>query len=180
MNVISKLIKRNKSFVADSFPAGLKIIPTLKTMIIGCVDSRVDPSEILGLRLGEAVVMRNVGGRVDPAILLNMSILGTVTKASGGEVGTGWNLIVLHHTDCGIKPCFVHAPELLAKQFGVPLAQLSELGIDDPYKSVKIDVAALKSNPKLAGSFVVTGMVYDVETGVVETVVPSAPLRDET
>jgi carbonic anhydrase len=74
----------------------------------------------------------------------------------------------------------VHAPELLAKQFGVPLAQLSELGIDDPYKSVKIDVAALKSNPKLAGSFVVTGMVYDVETGVVETVVPSAPLRDET
>jgi carbonic anhydrase len=179
MNVIDDLMKRNEAFSENDFPPNLKIIPSLKTMIIGCVDSRVDPAQILGLELGEAVIMRNVGGRVDPAVLHNMAILGTVTKASGGVPGTGWNLVVLHHTDCGIKPCLTHAPELLAKQFEVPVGELDKLEINDPYKSVAVDVAALKANPKLPGDFLVTGLVYDVDTGRVETVIPSAPLRDK-
>ena len=179
MTVIADLMKRNEAFAENDFPPGLKIIPSMKTMIIGCVDSRVDPAQILGLKLGEAVIMRNVGGRVDPSILHTMNILGTVTKASGGVPGTGWNLVVLHHTDCGIKPCLTHAPELLAKQFGVPATDLDKLEINDPYKSVVVDVAALKSNPKLPGDFLVTGLVYDVDTGRVETVVPSAPLREK-
>ncbi|WP_213991509.1 carbonic anhydrase [Sodalis sp. dw_96] len=177
MNVIDTLLKRNKTFAATDFNAALNIVPSMKTMIIGCVDSRVDPADILGLQPGEAVVIRNVGGRIEPSTLHIMSILGTVTKASGGVPGTGWNLIVLHHTDCGIKPCLTHAPGLLAKYFDVPPNELDKLAINDPYASVRIDVAALKANPQLPGDFLVTGLVYDVDTGKVQTVVPSAPLR---
>ncbi len=50
--------------------------------------------------------------------------------------------------------------------------------IDDPYKAVAIDVAALKANPNLPGEFTVSGLVYDVETGRIETVVPPSLLRE--
>jgi carbonic anhydrase len=179
MSVVDSILERNKEFIKTNFNKDLKIVPTMKTMIISCVDSRVDPTDIFGLIPGEAVVIRNVGGRVDPAALHTLGILGAVTKASGGALGTGWNLIVLHHTDCGIKPCLIHAPEMLAKQMGVELDDLPALEIADPYKSVEVDVAALKANPKLPGGFTVTGIVYDVETGIAHTVVPSAPLRLE-
>src|ERR1700761_6568127 len=83
-------------------------------------------------------------------------MLRIVAKTSGGEIGPGWNLIVLHHTDCGIN-CLVHSPDLLAKYFGVAPAELDALAITDPYKSVVVDVAAVKANPLLPGEFLVTG-----------------------
>jgi carbonic anhydrase len=179
MTIIDTFLKRNEAFADHDFKPGLNIVPSLKTMIIGCVDSRVDPAEILGLESGEAVIIRNVGGRVEPATLHNMGILGAVTKAKGGVVGTGWNLVVLHHTDCGIKPCLTHAPDMLAKSFNVPVEELDKLAINDPYESVAVDLAALKANPTLPGGFTVTGLVYDVDTGRVHTVVPPALLREE-
>jgi carbonic anhydrase len=84
--------------------------------------------------------------------------------------------IVLHHTDCGITR-LTRAPELLAGYLGVAPAHLDGLAISDPHAAVAVDVAALKANPLLPGDFLVTGVVYDVTTGRVETVVAPAPLR---
>jgi hypothetical protein len=103
-----------------------------------------------------------------------MAMLRIVAKTSGGEIGPGWNLIVLHHTDCGIN-CLVHSPDLLAKYFGVAPAELHALAITDPHKSVVVDVAALKANPQLPGGFLVSGLVYDVATGRIEILL-SRPL----
>jgi carbonic anhydrase len=94
------------------------------------------------------------------------------------EIGRGWNLIVLHHTDCGITH-LAHSPELLAKHFGVVPEDLDKLAIADPHKAVAFDVAALKCNPLLPGGFLVSGLVYDVATGRIELVVPPALLRPE-
>jgi carbonic anhydrase len=47
------------------------------------------------------------------------------------------------------------------------------------HKAVAVDVAALKANPLLPGGFLVTGLVYDVTTGRIETVVPTSLLRPE-
>jgi carbonic anhydrase len=179
MNIIETLIQRNEAYASKGFRTGLRMMPSMKTTIIGCVDPRVDPYDILGLEPGEAAVIRNVGGRIFPSTLQTMGMLRVVSKANGGELGPGWNLIVLHHTDCGIN-CLVHSPDLLAKHFGVGTADLEPLSITDPRKSVAVDVAALKANPQLPGGFLVTGLVYDVETGLIEVVVPSALLRPET
>lgn len=178
MSVIDELTQRNLTYPASNrFSSNLKIIPSMKTMIIGCVDPRVDPAEIFDLAPGEAAVYRNVGGRITPSTLETMGMLRMVAKAGGGELGAGWSLIVLHHTDCGIT-CLDHTPEL-AKHFGVEVPALEALEIKDPYLSVAVDVAALKANSKLPGGFTVTGLVYDVNTGLVETVVPAGLLREE-
>ena len=51
--------------------------------------------------------------------------------------------------------------------------------MNDPHLSVKLDVAKLKAHPGMPGGFLVTGLVYDVATGKIETVVPTALLRDD-
>ena len=100
MDIVTELLARNAAFAEDGFNQGLKIIPSKKIMIIGCVDPRVDPMDVLGLEPGEAAIIRNVGGRVNPALFETMEILTTVAKAGGGALGEGWNLIVLQHTQC--------------------------------------------------------------------------------
>ena len=176
MSVIETFTERNEHFAATHFTQGLKIIPSMKTMIVGCVDPRVDPANIFGLQLGEAAILRNVGGRVTPGLLHEMKMLGVVAKAGGGALGPGWNLVVLHHTDCGITR-LAQTPDLLGTFFGVDPSKLDALAVGDPHRSVMVDVAALKANPELPGEFLVTGLVYDVKTGRTEVVVPSSSLR---
>lgn len=177
MDFLQTLLERNAAFAANGFSAELKIIPSQRALIVGCVDPRVDPVDVLGLQPGEAAVIRNVGGRVIPALFETLAILGRVSQAGGAALGEGWHLIVLQHTDCGIRGCLHHAPDLLAQYMGVATEQLPSLAINDPRQAVAIDVAALKANPQLPAGFSVSGLVYDVATGRVETVVPAGRLR---
>ncbi|MER6067220.1 carbonic anhydrase [Streptomyces sp. NPDC001792] len=78
-------------------------MPSGGLTVIGCVDPRVDPSDVLGLKLGEAAVIRNVGGRVTPAILRTLEMLSKVVQSRTGGPRPGDNhYAVLHHTYCGI------------------------------------------------------------------------------
>lgn len=177
MDFFETIAARNAEFVEDGFDSDLKIIPSTHTLLLGCVDPRVDPMDVMKLKPDEAAIVRNVGGRVTPNFFETMNILGTVSKAAGQPVGDGWNLVVLHHTDCGIKGCYRHAPDLLAKYMGVSSEGLEALEINDPYKAVEVDIKALRANPNLPGGFTVAGLVYDVATGKIETVVPPARLK---
>ncbi len=132
--------------------------------------------DIFKLTPGEAAIFRNVGGRVTPAVSETLQLLRTVKHAAGGNSGPDSNLIVLHHTDCGIKHCYCHEPKLLAKHMGVTTDELDTLEINDPYKAVALDVAALRASPDVSGGYTVSGLVYDVATGKVEVVVPPSRL----
>jgi carbonic anhydrase len=179
MDTIDTISERNAQFAAHRFDNGLAMMPRLKTMIIGCADPRVDPAHVLGLNLGDAVVIRNIGGRITPATLQTMAMLRLVAAADpGGPPGPGWNLIVLHHTDCGINR-LIGYPDLLAEHLGVDRADLDATHITDPWASVASDVAALKANPFLPAELIVSGLVYDVETGRLEQVVGPEQLRDD-
>ena len=68
MTIVATLSHRNQAFAENRFQDGLEMMPTLKTMIVGSVDPRDDPTLVLGLELGEAVVIRNIAGRITPAI----------------------------------------------------------------------------------------------------------------
>jgi carbonic anhydrase len=176
MDFFESIIERNAQFAETNFLPDLKMLPSTGTIIVGCVDPRVDPVEVLGVKQGEAVVIRNVGGRVNRPLMETIAILRVVAKAAGREGGVR-NLVLLHHTDCGIISCYHHAPELLAKSFEVDAASLDALEILDPYKSILRDVATLRADEQLPDRLVIVGVVYDVKTGRLETIVPPAPLR---
>jgi carbonic anhydrase len=89
-------------------------------IVIGCVDPRVDPAAVLGLNNGEAAVLRNVGGRVTPAALRTMAMLTKVSQANQDSAPAGvWNLVLLHHTDCGMTDLASY-PDLLAEYWLMP------------------------------------------------------------
>jgi carbonic anhydrase len=179
MTILETLIERNQAFASGRFSAELKMLPSKRTVIMGCVDPRVDPADVFGLEPGEAVVIRNIGGRPNTATMETLAILKTLAEAAGKAIGEDWNLIVLHHNDCGIVGCFHHAPDLLARHLGVPRQELEHMAIADPHRAVAMDVAALKANAALPAALTVTGVVYDVTTGKVETVVAPSRLRDQ-
>jgi carbonic anhydrase len=175
---VPSIAKRNTEFVNDGFSTALKIIPSSKTVIVGCLDPRVDPLDVLGLEPGETAIYRNIGGRINPALIETMVLLPIVTKAvANQDMGPGWNLVILHHTDCGIKGCYKHAPDMLAKHLGVSRDSLDAMEIMDPYKAVALDVAAWKAAADVSGGFLISGVVYDVATGKIEVVVQPELLR---
>jgi carbonic anhydrase len=177
VSTTATLTQRNADFAARRFQTGLHMMPLLKTIVIGCVDPRVEPSDVLGVELGEAAVIRNVGGRVTPALVQELAMLRKVTQAAGGDLGPGWELIVLHHTDCGITR-LEGSPDLLVAFFDVDTERLGAKAINDPRAAVAVDAAVLKADPSLPGEIVVSGLVYDVATGLIETVVAPSPLRN--
>ena len=179
MEFMQTVVERNRVFAENGFAADLRIIPSSKTIIIGCLDPRVDPAEVLGLQPGEAAIYRNIGGRVTRGLLETMVLLPMVAKAVGQEMGQGWNLIVLHHTDCGIIGCYKHAPDLLARHLNVTREELDHLPITDPYKAVARDVDALRASRDVPGGFLVSGIVYNISTGLIDIVVAPAMLRDD-
>lgn len=169
MGVVETLTGRNAEFATSRFTEGLRMMPALKTIVIGCVDPRVDPAEVLGAEQGEIAVIRNVGGRVTPHTLMELVMLRAVTQAAGADLGPGWELVVLHHTQCGIG-LLKDRPELLADYFGTDAAGLPARAVGDARAAVAHDVAVLRAESRLEGTRV-SGLVYDVTTGRVETVV---------
>ena len=175
-DLVSTLIERNARYAARAHPAQASMMPSLKTIVISCADPRADPAHVLGLALGEALVIRNIGGRITPSTLQTMATLRAIAQAEGGPPGPGWNLVLLQHTDCGITR-LTGQPELLAGLFGIDPSEVPAKTVGDPRAAVVGDVADLRANPLLPGEFIVSGLVLDVTTGVVDRVVAPAPLR---
>ena len=160
------LVRRNAAFAATGAFAGLPF-PTSDTLqVLGCVDSRVDPSDVLGLELGEGVVMRNIGGRVTPATLRSWALLGRLGR---GQPPSG-HLVILHHTDCGITR-LADYPGQLAAFFEIPAEELESKAVADPYAAVRVDAAIARH--ALPPGRLVSGLVYDVNTGLIEIVDPA-------
>ena len=111
--------------------------------------------------------MRNIGGRVTPEAFRSWALLG---RLGAGPPPGGGHLAILHHTDCGIRRLASY-PEQLAAFFEVPVAHLGSKAVDDPYASVRIDVDLARHRlPDL----LISGLVYDVDTGLIEVVVPAS------
>jgi carbonic anhydrase len=177
-DLVSTLVERNAQYAARVRPAPTSMMPSQKVIVIGCADPRVDPAHVLGLAPGEALVIRNVGGRVSPSTLQTMATLRAIAQAEGGSPGPGWNLVLLQHTDCGITH-LADQPELLAGLFAIEPDQVPAKTVEDPRAALAGDIADLRANPFLPGEFIVSGLLYDVATGLVDQVVAPALLRDE-
>jgi carbonic anhydrase len=184
MNNLDHLLQRNREFAVEQSAAGTlmpslpRAMPKVKAVIIGCADMRVDPAHVLGTKPGEAVVLRNIGGRITPGLLEQLGLLGRIGEVAGEIPGGGgeFHLIVLHHTDCGITR-LARDPAKLAHYFQIQEGDLETKAVTDPWAAVAIDVAALRAIPALPGAWLISGLVYDVTTGLVEIIMPPAPIR---
>lgn len=181
MTTLDFMMERNKDFAASQSPARElmpRALPNTKAIIIGCADMRVDPAHVLGIKPGEAVVMRNIGGRITPGLLQQLALLGRIGEVAGAMAGGGgeFHLIVMQHTDCGITR-LAGDPPMLANYFQIKESELKTKSVTDPRAAVAGDVALLRSIPALPAEWLISGLVYDVGTGLVEVVTPPTQIR---
>ena len=173
MTKMSPLLERNEKF-ASAYTPGPLGPPAAQVVIVTCLDHRVDPAIILGLELGDAVVIRNTGGRVTPAVINDIAYLAFLAEQlfNGQVAAEGlFEVAVVHHTQCGTgflaDPGFRHRA---AEATGLPEAAREAAAVTDPHTTVRADVERLLAAPSLSPKVSVSGHVYDIATGRVTTV----------
>jgi carbonic anhydrase len=171
---MTPLLEHNAQFARTFTPVPLGL-PAAQVIVVTCLDHRVDPAIILGLRLGDAAVLRNAGGRVTQPVIEEIAYLAFLgQRMSGGQLtGDGrFEVAIIHHTNCGtsllVDPAFRHQA---AHATGVDEAALEASAVGDPYATVSADAERLLASPLLPPGMGVSGHVYDVQTGRVTTVV---------
>jgi carbonic anhydrase len=170
---VAQAIERNRAFAAAGGHQGAVVFPNLRLFVITCLDPRVDPAHFLGLGLSDAIVVRNVGGRVTPEVINDVAFIAQLAENALPD-GPLFEAAVIHHTQCGTgalaNNTFRHR---YAERIGVEESTLLEHAVLEPAATVTRDVERLRSAPAISPRVTVSGHVYDVVTGLVHTVIPA-------
>ena len=177
MSNIDSALERNRAFAAADGHEGAVVFPTLRLFVITCLDPRVDPAHFLDLRPGEAIVVRNVGGRVTPDVINDVAFIAQIAENFIPH-GPLFEVAVIHHTQCGsaalIDDAFRHS---YADRIGANESALREHAVLEPDATVMSDIEQLLCAEAVSPRIQLSGHVYDVATGLVETVVHAQPLE---
>jgi carbonic anhydrase len=176
MRNFEELIANNARFAATDArtrtPA-IPFVPNRQLYVVTCIDPRVDPGPILGIDLGDAIVARNVGGRVTPAVRADLAWISFLHEVKTPDAGW-FELVLIHHTDCGSG---LMADDGLRSAFarrGFDEDELRATAVTDPAATVAEDVRRVLEDPNVSARIAVSGYVYDVHTGLLGEVVPPA------
>ena len=167
-------LERNRTFAAAGAHEGAVVFPNMRLFVITCLDPRVDPAHFLGLGLGDAVVARNVGGRVTPEVINDVAFISQMAESVLPD-GPLFEVAVIHHTQCGTGALADDAfRRSYAERIGVEERTLREHAVLDPTATVTHDVELLRCAGAISPRIAVSGHVYDVVDGLVQTVLPAA------
>ena len=158
MSYFERFMQANQAYVALHGELNLPIKPKTRVAIVTCMDSRLHVAQALGLALGDAHILRNAGGRVTDDVIRSLVI-------SQQQMGTR-EIVVLHHTDCGAQT-FKNEDfqEHLKCELGVDVSGQDFLPFQDVEESVREDIKLLRECPLIPDDVVISGAVYDVDTG---------------
>ncbi|PWN37049.1 putative carbonic anhydrase [Meira miltonrushii] len=169
MTATANYLAANKAFSASRPANQLPLPPSKQVLVLTCMDARILPEAALGLKEGEAHVVRNAGGRAPEAlrsIVISQQLLATK------------EILVIQHTDCGMVTFTTdQARGLIAKNLNLSadstgrktLDQLEFLEFPEVENNVKADVEFLKKS-ELVDTNNITGYVYDVKSGALKQV----------
>ena len=158
MSVAQEFQKANDAYASTFNKGDLPMPPARHVAVLTCMDARLHPSSFLGLELGDAHVIRNAGGRASDDAIRSLAI-------SQQLLGTN-EVVVIHHTDCGM---LTFSNEDLRKKLKQDLNADAEdidfLPFKNLEQSVRDDVATIKNSPLLLKDIEVSGFIYDVRSG---------------
>src|SRR2546425_5654493 len=159
MSVTDEVLKANENYTGTFDLGHLPMPPARKLAIVACMDARLTVEQALGLKTGEAHIIRNAGGIVTEDALRSLII-------SHELLGTQ-EFIIINHTDCGMLT--FKDEELRAKlqqQTGTAaVAPAAFHAFGNLEENVRQQIQKVKSHPWVPKNVSVRGFVYDVKTG---------------
>ncbi|MGH3786720.1 MAG: beta-class carbonic anhydrase [Pseudonocardiaceae bacterium] len=166
MTAIQDVVDRNASR-SGTGPGPLPSPPGLHVAVVACMDARLDPVWLLGLRPGEAHVIRNAGGVVTDDVIRSLAV-------SQRKLGTT-EVMLLHHTKCGMAT-------FTDEDFWSELQEATGLRptwaietFRDTESDVRQSMERVRRSPFLTNTTTVRGFVVHIETGDLTEVLPPAP-----
>ncbi len=161
MGDFDDLLAANREYAAEFDMAGFDGIAHAGVAIVTCMDSRIDPLRLLGLKPGDAKIFRNPGGRVTPQAMEAL-VLGTHLLNVN-------RILVIPHTRCAMASnSEAELRERIAQSSGQDASWLPLSVVTDQVRALKEDVAKVRSHPLIPDSVKVGGFVYDVDSGRLE------------
>ncbi|MEY3430162.1 MAG: hypothetical protein RLZZ79_159 [Actinomycetota bacterium] len=131
--------------------------------IVTCMDSRIDPLRVVGMKSGDAKILRNAGARATEDVLRTLVLATHLLNVS--------KVLVMPHTDCRMasgSEAEVHAA--IEKSSGIDTRSLEIRTVTDQRAALEMDVLRIRSFPFLPKELEVVGAIYDVKTGLLEKV----------
>ena len=161
MGDFDDLMDANREFAGHFDLGGFDGVAHAGVAIVTCMDSRIDPLNMLGLRPGDAKIFRNPGGRVTTqaleALVLGVHLLGVE------------RVLIIPHTRCAMTS---NTEQELREKVGASAGQDASWQhfhvVEDQLASLEKDVQKVRSHPLIPDSVLVGGFVYDVDTGLLD------------
>jgi carbonic anhydrase len=141
---------------------GLPRVPRKSTAVIACIDSRVEPARILGGEPGDYHVIRNAGGLVTDDVLRSLMV---------SQFHGTMKIVVMMHTDCGAMAYPAEAERSRLERETGERIPFDLHPFDNLEGTLRSGVQRLRDTPLLPHRNFIRGIIYDVETGRVRTVV---------
>jgi carbonic anhydrase len=138
--------------------------PAKQLVVLACMDCRMQVEEMLGLKPGDAHILRNAGGIVTDdvirSVILSYRFLGTR------------EIVVINHTGCGLLGLYDdQLRKELALETGQDTVGLQFFGFRDLESNVKHQVQKIKESPFIPQEIIVHGLIYDVRSGRLQWVI---------
>jgi carbonic anhydrase len=148
---------------ANSAPRNFDGYAHAGVAVVTCMDSRLQPLEMIGLFLGEAKILRTPGGHVTPDALIGCALAVNLLQVD--------RILVISHTRCAMASA---DEEEVRRQVGEAAGQDASaytFGADpNQVDHLRADVAMIADHPLIAGRAQVGGFHYDVDTGLLEQI----------
>ena len=129
--------------------------------IVTCMDSRINPLSVVGMRSGDAKILRNAGARVTEDVLRTLVLATYLLNVN--------RILVMPHTDCKMaENDEADFHKLIDEQYGVNTSSLEFRTSRDQRGALATDLNRVRSYPLLREGVVVGGAIYDVKTGTIE------------
>ncbi len=164
MSIIDDAVKANERYSHDFSLAQLAMPPARKLAVVACMDARLTVEQMLGLRTGDAHIIRNAGGILTEdalrSLLISHYLLGTQ------------EFMFIHHTDCGM---LTFKDEQLAaklrKTRGTSTVVPSRFyAFSDLEEDVREQIEKARAHPWMPPGLPIRGFVYDVKSGKLKEV----------
>lgn len=163
MTDFDDLLAANREFAATFDLGGFDGVAHAGVAVVTCMDSRIDPLGMIGLRPGDAKILRNPGGRVTDAALVALVLSANLLNVD--------RVLVVQHTRCAVASSSeAEIQERIHAEVGVDASWLSVGVISDQAKTLRGDVQRVRTHPLIPAGLKVGGFMYDVDSGCLELV----------
>lgn len=161
--IFSDIINSNKTYQNNFSFNSLTGLAVKELAIVTCIDSRIDPLAVVGMKSGDVKILRNAGARVTEDVLRTLVLASYLLNVK--------RILVMPHTDCAMatnEETEIH--KSILDKYQVDTRSLEFRTVTNQKAALMMDVTRIRSFPFLAKNVVVAGAIYDVKNGALDLI----------